>query len=93
MNDTLTSRCATISTVREYNRIEDPGHSWLEVPIKDVREAGVEDQITPYSYIKDGKMYLEEDCDLDTFYNAMVKKGITIKMNRVMIEDSDEFFV
>ena len=76
---------------REYTRIEDPGHSWLEVPIKDVHEAGVYDSITEYSPIKRGRIYLEEDCDLYTFYTAMQRKGIAVKMNRVMVDDFDDF--
>jgi hypothetical protein len=35
------------NTTLTFNRIEDPGHSWLEVPVKMVRDiAGVFDQIT-----------------------------------------------
>ncbi len=54
-----------------YDRIEDPGHSWLEVPISDVRKIGVLDKITAYSPKKAGFIYLEEDCDMFTFVDAM----------------------
>jgi hypothetical protein len=51
--------------IRNYVRIHDPGHSWLEVPAKDVRDAaGVWDSITAYSPLKRHKFYLEEDCDV-----------------------------
>ena len=77
--------------VREYNRIEDPGHSWLEIPLKDLHDLNFNGQITPYSPINGGKVYLEEDCDMYTFITEMHQKGITVKMNRVFIEDFDVF--
>ena len=44
---TLTQRYSNDNKIRNYTRIYDPGHSWLEVPIKDVRDAaGVWDNIT-----------------------------------------------
>lgn len=80
------------SLVYEYRRIEDPGHSWLEVPVEHVRDlAGVFDDITPYSPLKRRKFYLEEDCDLYTFYKAMEKKGYSIKMTRVLVDDFEQF--
>ncbi len=90
---TLTQRYSNDTMVREYDRIYDPGHSWLEVPIKDVRDAaGVWDSITEYSPLKRHKFYLEEDCDLYTFYQAMTKlKGYTIKINNINVDDFDEY--
>lgn len=82
----------TQSLVYEYRRIEDPGHSWLEVPVEDVRDlAGVFDEISAYSPIKRRKFYLEEDCDLYTFYKAMEQKGYTVKMTRVLVDDFEQF--
>jgi len=82
----------TQSLIFQYKRIEDPGHSWLEVPVEDVRDlAGVFDQITDYSPIKKRKFYLEEDCDLYTFYKAMEGKGYTVKMERVLVEDFEQY--
>lgn len=75
-----------------YRRIEDPGHSWLEVPVEDVRDiAGVFDDITGYSPIKRRKFYLEEDCDMYTFVMAMEKKGIKVEMDRVLVDDFDDY--
>lgn len=45
----------------------DAGHGWLRVPIKDVIALGIERDITEYSYINDGYVYLEEDCDAILF--------------------------
>jgi len=37
-------------------------------------------------------MYLEEDCDLYTFYQAMTKlKGYTININNINVDDFDEY--
>lgn len=48
---------------------EDPGHGWLEVPIKKLRELGIVNCISKYSYyhMEGCKAYLEEDCDAPIF--------------------------
>ena len=88
---TLTQRYSNDTMVRHYNRIYDPGHSWLEVPIRDVRDAGVYNTITQYSPIKGGKMYLEEDCDLYTFYKTMMDKHYTVNITAVVVNDFDAY--
>ncbi len=88
---TLTQRYSNDTMIRNYVRIHDPGHSWLEVPIKDVRDSGAYDKITAYSPIKGSKMYLEEDCDMYTFYKAMKDKGYTINITDVHVDDFDEY--
>ena len=52
----------------EYVWYSDPGHTWLRVPMEDVRESGAE--ISAYSYQHDGYAYLEEDCDAGRFFIA-----------------------
>lgn len=88
---TLTERYSNDNKIRNYTRIYDPGHSWLEVPIKDVRDSGIYNKITAYSPIKGGMMYLEEDCDLYTFYKAMTDKGYTINITDIHVDDFDEY--
>ena len=88
---TLTEQFSNDTKIRNYTRIYDPGHSWLEVPIKDVRTSGSYTEITAYSRIKGGKMYLEEDCDLYTFYKAMSDKGYTININNINVDDFDQY--
>ena len=91
-NMTLTERYSNDNKVRTYRRIHDPGHSWLEVPIKDVRDvAGVWDDITAYSPLKRHKFYLEEDCDMYTFYKAMTDKGYTINITNINVDDFDQY--
>ena len=60
----------------QYVFHEDPGHGWLEVPIETIRELGLADKITPYSYMDQYSVYLEEDCDLTTFINTLKAHGI-----------------
>jgi hypothetical protein len=61
---------------KSYTRFADPGHSWLMVPMADLRDVGVADKITPYSYISSDEKtaYLEEDLDLWTFMEAYKAK-------------------
>ena len=67
--------------IKSYDRIHDASHSWLEVPVEDVRDAaGVWDNITMYSPLKRRKFYLEEDCDMYTFYKVMTDKGDTVNI-------------
>lgn len=56
-----------------YTRTHDSGHSWLAVPINELKELGIADQISSYSYQDKDIAYLEEDCDMPLFLN---KAGI-----------------
>ncbi|MBU2766955.1 hypothetical protein HAP94_12290, partial [Acidithiobacillus ferrivorans] len=51
----------------------DAGHGWLEVPKADLKVLGIDDQITPYSYQKGDKAYLEEDKDAHLFITTLEK--------------------
>lgn len=53
-----------------YTFYQDPGHGWLEVPLSELQELKIVTQITPYSYQKNDKVYLEEDGDLTRFIEA-----------------------
>lgn len=77
--------------VRSYIRVFDPGHSWLRVPYKDLINSGVENKITQYSYRTKDYAFLEEDCDLVTFYNAMVSDGTSIHIDEIHVDDFDEY--
>ena len=49
--------------------VTDPGHGWLAVPFKALRDSGVAEQVSSYSYVGSarrgyvGYALLEEDCD------------------------------
>jgi hypothetical protein len=51
----------------------DPGHAWLEVSKSKLVKLGIANKISPYSYQKGAKVYLEEDCDVIIFFNAYFK--------------------
>lgn len=55
--------------------IQDAGHGWFKVKIKTLETLGIDQLITPYSYMRGAWAYLEEDCDATTFFNAWVKAG------------------
>jgi len=54
----------------KYVQHDDPGHGWLEVTRKECEELGILGDISPYSYEKDGMVYLEEDLDVSVFLKA-----------------------
>jgi hypothetical protein len=60
-----------------YVFYQDPGHGWLEVPTKELKAMGLEERITPYSYQYQGKVYLEEDDDAQTFLD--IRKLLPMK--------------
>lgn len=53
-----------------YTFHADPGHGWLEVDLSELFRLEIADKITEYSYHKNGKVYLEQDCDYSTFVEA-----------------------
>ena len=57
----------------KFHFYSDPGHGWLKVSTAELRELGIADKITPYSYINGDSAYLEEDCDCSTFIDAWEK--------------------
>ena len=59
-----------MSKAKTYKLHTDPGHGWLAVSIKELQDLGIADKITRYSYTKGRMAYLEEDCDLATFFKA-----------------------
>ena len=52
---------------------EDASHGWLEVPKSLLKELGIADQISSYSYQSGDMVYLEEDADLSLFINKYGK--------------------
>lgn len=58
-----------------YQLISDDGHAWLMVPFEDAFALGLNgDTFTECSFCKNGAYYLEEDCDLATFFAAYHKR-------------------
>jgi hypothetical protein len=54
-----------------YNFYSDPGHGWLEVPKTKILELGIEHKISTCSYTNTNSVFLEEDCDVNVFLQAL----------------------
>ena len=60
---------------KQYKFLDDGSHGWLAVPLTDLEDLGIEDQISECSYVDHdwGIAYLEEDCDATTFITAKLE--------------------
>lgn len=81
-----------------YKFIEDPGHGWLEVTMKELIDLGIADKISSCSYRKNGTAYLEEDCDMGVFLEAKYGVGrreafVDFFKNEVESEYAENVFV
>ena len=63
-----------VHKISRYTFYSDAWHGWLKVSLKDLKELGLIDDITQYSYIKGDYAYLEEDHDANLFIKAYEKK-------------------
>ena len=59
----------------------DPGHAWARVAKSKLVKLGIAEKISPYSYQKGENAFLEEDCDLTVYINALRKRGYEVKFN------------
>lgn len=60
--------------------MQDPGHGWIAADITQLRNLGIADKVSPYSY-RDGDLcWLEEDCDAGLFIDALKKAGIAYRI-------------
>jgi hypothetical protein len=75
----------------DYYFYSDPGHGWLHVKLDELKELGIADKISGYSYIRGNDVYLEEDCDMATFMNAMEAKGLQIQLAYINERENDSF--
>jgi len=78
--------------MQTYKFFEDPGHAWLEVPLRELIDLGVASAISHYSYIKTRLdtpfVYLEEDCDYAIFARAMAMAGKQFKYESIYQENT-----
>lgn len=56
--------------MKTFDYIQDPAHGWIKVPAQLLVDLGIYQQITPFSYYREGFAYLEEDGDAALFMNA-----------------------
>jgi len=54
----------------------DPGHGYVMTTLTLLRELGIENDISQFSYQDGEKVYLEEDCDLSRFTKALTANNI-----------------
>lgn len=66
----------------------DAGHGWLAVLRSTLVTWGIADKISSFSYQKGNQVYLEEDCDMATFFDAADSHGIQIQLDERFTEDS-----
>lgn len=57
----------------------DPGHAWAKVKRQDLIKLGIINLISAYSYESKDFVYLEEDCDLTLYVQALKSQGIEPK--------------
>ena len=60
--------------------IQDPGHGWFKVSIKQLVKLNIADRISNFSYRRGTWAYLEEDCDATILFNALRERGIEPKV-------------
>lgn len=60
--------------------IHDPGHGWLEVPAELLAQLDIAHEISGYSYVCGGLVYLEEDLDMHRFLKAAARINMEVKV-------------
>lgn len=65
----------------KLNFYEDPGHGWLAVKRNWLKDLGIAQEITTFSYQRGRSVYLEEDCDASRFLAAARAAGWDITFN------------
>ena len=66
----------------------DCGHGWGKVEKSLLKQLGIADDISRYSFVKGEFAYLEEDCDLSKLCQKLTSLGIGFSF----IEHIDEFY-
>lgn len=77
-----------MSTKKSYIYHTDPGHGWLEVSRSELEKLNLSDEITSFSYAKGLKVFLEEDCDMGLFLEALQKAGIEAQLTEIHLDDT-----
>ena len=59
----------------------DPSHGWGKENKALLDKLGIADKISKYSYMREGKAYLEEDVDLNILLQALTKAGREFRLD------------
>ena len=60
---------------RHQIKHDDGAHGWFAVPRLELKQLGIESQVSSFSYQKNSTVYLEEDCDATLFFDALEAQG------------------
>ena len=74
----------------KFDFYADPGHGWVKVTMKLIKELKIENDISHYSYQKGDNVYLEEDGDLAKFLKAMKKADKLVEFREYHINESSK---
>ena len=69
--------------LNKFDYHHDAGHGWLEIPAWMIERLGLTEVISKYSYINNGKVYLEEDRDAGTLLRALDKGGYPYEIKEI----------
>jgi deoxyadenosine/deoxycytidine kinase len=72
-----------------YTFHSDPGHGWLQVKRQELKDIGILDKISHYSYQYGPDVYLEEDCDYSLFFERMKELGRTFEIKEINSQAKD----
>lgn len=85
-----------IKTIQTFS---DPSHGWGKVSKKELQKLNLLEKISHCSYQTKDFVFLEEDCDLTIYVNALKEKGIEYKFRgtssnkRSRIRNYDNFYI
>jgi hypothetical protein len=66
--------------VKPYRFLTDLSHGWLEVPIREVQELGIDSMLTNGSKVNQDAVYLEDVHDAQIFIRAQENHGQKLKI-------------
>ena len=69
-----TSTTRVTAMIRTFKGYSDSGHGWAKVPRELLTELNIIGEISSCSYQLGQYVYLEEDCDLSTFFEAYLAR-------------------
>lgn len=58
----------------------DPAHGWCAIKLNVLKDLGIIEKISPYSYIRGKTAYLEEDMDYSTLIQALFDHRINYSL-------------
>lgn len=71
-------------TVLSFNVHEDTHHAWIEVSLAQIIQLGLENSISPFSYVCEStnRVFLERDFDAATLFDECRRRGLQYTVNK-----------